>query len=207
MKYKQRASPSLSVPPASGAQVGAPPAHPVVIPWQPSTWPSAPTTVEANFIATLEKIFKESILDEIGNVIEDAKKSNGDLQHRGHVVAISLMCALDAISAYGYRGKHGKHIAKFVRNHFPPSYQAYAADIYKMYRNSLVHSWNLFEAAILPGNEGIQKTNRALSFGLLNFFEALQMGVKDFLKRLESDTHLRTNTLNRYKKLKKTAKP
>lgn len=32
------------------------------------------------------------MLGEIGSVIQDAKKSNGDLQHRGHVAAISQMC-------------------------------------------------------------------------------------------------------------------
>jgi len=211
MKYTQKSaktgSASLISSDISGAIVDQLPPTPAFLPWQPSTWPSAPAKVDADFTANLRKIFDGSILGEIRNVIEDIKKSNGDLQHRGHVVAIALMCALDALSSYGYRGKHGEHIAKFVRNHFPSDYQPHADDIYKMYRNSLVHSWNLFEATMLPANEGIQKTNNTLSFGLLNFFRALQAGVEDFLKKLEIDAHLQTNVLNRYKKLRKTAKP
>jgi hypothetical protein len=40
----------------------------------------------------VKKIFEESILGEIANVVSDATKCNGYLQYRGHVVAISLMC-------------------------------------------------------------------------------------------------------------------
>lgn len=144
------------------------------------------------------------MLGEISNVIHDITKSNGDLQQRGHVVAIALMCALDAIASYGYRGKH---ISKFVKNHFPDDYKPYANDIYKLYRNSLIHSWNLFEATMWPGNERIRKTRRTLEFGLLNFLDALQQGVTHFLVQLQTDAKLQTNTLNRYRKLKNTAKP
>jgi len=162
--------------------------------------------VDADFVATLGKIFNESILDEIRNVAEDAKKANGDLQHRGHVLAIALMCALDAISSYGYRGKRGKHIAKFVRAHFPAKYGPYANDIYKLYRNSLIHSWNLFQASILPGAEEIVK-NGALCFGLLNFLDALRSAMEGFLAKLPSDPDLQKNTVKRYSKLKRSAKP
>lgn len=189
---------------ASGANFGALPPMRALIPWQPSTWPPAPVTVDAGFIASLGQIFKESILNEIGNVIQDAKKCNGDLQRRGHVVGISMMCALDAISSHGYRNAH---IAHFIANHFPQDYKPHANDFCSLYRNSLVHSWNLFEAAILPGKETIQKNRGTLCFGLLNFFEALQEAVKDFLQKLATDTKLQTNTLNRYKKLKQSARP
>ena len=101
MKYKLDFSPKVDVsaPSVSGALVGAQPAF---VAWQPSTWPVAPASVNEDFICTLKRIFEESILGEISNVIDDALTANGDLQHRGHVVAISLMCALDAISSYGY---------------------------------------------------------------------------------------------------------
>src|SRR2546426_12209123 len=89
---------------------------PPLVPWQPSPGPAAPASLD-DFITVLRRVFNESMLDEIRNVVEDVKKSNGDLGHRGHVVAIALMCALDAVSSYGYRGEH---IAKFVNNHFPP---------------------------------------------------------------------------------------
>src|SRR2546428_379410 len=177
--------------------------HRSFLPWQPSTWPAAPARVE-DFITVLRKVFNESMLDELRNVVEDVKKSNGDLGHRGHVVAIALMCALDAVSSYSYRREH---IAKFVNNHFPPEYRPHANDIYGMYRNSLIHSWNLFGATLLPGSEGIRKTDHTLSFGILNFLSAFQSGVDDFLRKLETDVHLQLNTRNRYERLRTTAKP
>jgi len=129
MKYKLNLSPKLDVsaPPITGAQV-ATPASPQFIARQPSTWPATPAQVDERFIYALKRIVEESILGEIGNVIADVQKCNGDLQHRGHVVAISLMCALDAISTYGYRGKRGTHIRDFIADHFPVDYQPHAAD-------------------------------------------------------------------------------
>ena len=70
--------------------------------WLPSTWPPAPAKFEPTFAGTLKKIFDESMLGEIRNVIDDIMKSNRGLHFRGHVVAISLMCALDAVSTCGY---------------------------------------------------------------------------------------------------------
>jgi hypothetical protein len=46
-----------------------------------------------------------------------------------------------------------------------------------------------------------------LAFGLLNFFGALVQGTGDFLERLATDPELQKNTLARYDKLKRTAKP
>jgi len=152
-------------------------------------------------------IFKESILDEIGNVIEDAKKSNGDLQHRGHVVALAMMCALEAISAYGYGDRSRTYMADFISNHFPPDYKRHAKRFYHLYRTSLVHNWNLFEATLLPGNDGITDTGGTLSFGLLNFFDALRIGVNDLLNKLKTDPKLQASVGKRYAELKNTAKP
>src|SRR5205823_15016393 len=70
--------------------------------WEPSTWPHPPRKVDEIFIGNLTAIVNDSMLDEIDNVIADTIKSNGDLQHRGHVIGIALWCALDAISSYGY---------------------------------------------------------------------------------------------------------
>lgn len=176
-------------------------------PWQPSTWPKPPAKVNESFINDLRKIFRESMLEEINNVMEDAKTVNGDLQHRGHVVGVALMCALDAVSSYGYRGKNGKHIAKFIRDNFPGDYRPFAGDIYRLYRNNMVHSWNLFQATILPGDEPVVKSKiGTLGFGLGNFFKAISASVESFLKKLETDPHIQTNTLNRFRKLRKTAK-
>jgi hypothetical protein len=109
MKYKLDFSHKLdaSAPPVTGAQVGAQP-RPAFVAWQPSTWPVAPTQVDEDFIYGLKGIFEESILGEISNVIADVLNTNSNLEHRGHVIAIALMCALDAISSYGYGRKNGK---------------------------------------------------------------------------------------------------
>jgi hypothetical protein len=77
-------------------------------------------------IDVLRKIFEESILNEIGNVITDV---GGDLRHRGHVVAIAILCALDAISSYGYGAKSGKQIPDFIRAHFPAEFHPHTRSI------------------------------------------------------------------------------
>jgi hypothetical protein len=203
VKYKLNLSPKLNVsaPQVTGASIAA------TVPfaaWQPSTWPAAPPAVDPNFIQTLKMIFEEAILGEISNVVSDAHKSNGDLRHRGHVVAISMMCALDAIASYGYKSHH---VSSFIRTYFPADYRPHADKIYRLYRNSLVHSWNLFEAAIYPDKTAIGLESGTLVFGLLNFFEALVHATGGFLEDLETDAALQANTLLRYKKLRKTAKP
>lgn len=172
--------------------------------WQPSTWPAPPAAVNEKFVETLKEIFEYSILLEVMNVIDDAKKSNGSLAHRGHVIAIALMCALDAVASYGYRGHH---VAEFIKAHFRRDYAAFAEDIYELHRCSLVHSWNLFVAAIYPDDTKINKDGGVLVFGLLDFFDVLVQATEDFLDRLGGDATLQTNTLKRYRELKATAKP
>jgi hypothetical protein len=207
MKYENVApvTVSVAVPAVTGSVIvpqgmsGAP----AFYSWKPSTWPTH-TKFTPAFVETLKQIFRGSMLGEIANVIADIKKSNGDLQHRGHVVAISLMCALDAISSYPYR-KH--NMSKFVAVHFPAAYKPHAKALYQLYRNNMIHSWNLFEAGTAPGTETITRgPNGTLVFGLEDFFQALNTGVEDFLRKLETDVPLQKNTLNRYKKLRKTAK-
>ena len=97
MKYQLdfTANASTVVPPITGAIVGV--TNPFLFrAWQPSTWPDAATLGDNEFIEVLKRIFEESILGEVRNVIEDIRKSNGTLAFRGHVVGIALMCALDA---------------------------------------------------------------------------------------------------------------
>jgi hypothetical protein len=144
------------------------------------------------------------MLGEISNVIGDVHKSNGDLQHRGHVVAIALMCALDAIASYGYR-KH--HVSDFIKAHFRPDYHPHADRIYEFYRCSLVHSWNLFEASICPDNTKIKLDGKSLTLGLLDLFECLVAAAEDFLEKLTYNLALQTNTLERYQELRVTARP
>jgi hypothetical protein len=204
MKYKLNFSPkaNVSVPSVTGAVVGA--TAPAFFAWQPSTWPATPPVVDDAFIYALKQIFEESILGEINNVIRDVHKSNGDLQNRGHVLAISIMCTLDAIASYRHR-KH--HFADFIVAHFPADYHAHAVQIFALYRNSLIRSWNLFEASIYPDDSRVRMEGGTLAFGLLNFFGALVQGTGEFLERLAADPVLQKNTLARYDELKLTAKP
>lgn len=206
MKYKLNLSRKIDVlaPAITGAQVGLPPSQ--FIAWQPSTWPTAPGAADEAFILILKRIFEESILSEIANVISDAEKCNGDLQHRGRVVAIALLCAMDALSSYGYGAKNGKQIPAFVRAHFPDEYRPHAQALLKLYRHAMVHSWNLFRVSISPGQENISEAGGTLSFGLLNFFGALTFAAADFLERLAVDPNLQRNTLIRYRKLRNSAR-
>lgn len=204
--YTGSAAPSGSVVPAQPA------VQLTFLPWQPTTWPATPQGFDKGFYDTVEIIFNDTIIREISNVINDILASNNNsLEHRGHVVAIVLLCAVDAISSYAYSditGKDatGKRYRKFLENHFPPNYQPFASEIYKLYRNSTVHSWNLFEATMFPGYEPINASNNTMSFGLLDFFEALKDGLTDFLDKLKTDAALQNNVLRRYGELKKTAK-
>lgn len=205
MKYKIDLSQKLntSAPPASGN--GGPQRTPFYA-WQPSTWPTPPKTVDEDFIRTLKRIFEDSILIEISNVVSDAEKSAEGLQHRGHVVAIALLCALDAISSYGYGRRNGKQTPDFIVAHFPADFHPHAAQLRKLYRNAMIHSWNLFEASISPGREPITN-NGAISFGLMTFFDALVQGTQDFLEKLEYEANLQKKTLERYEELRGSAKP
>lgn len=194
---------SSRVPPITGAYVSNASIQ-IFAPWQPGTWPAAPTLSDDEFVGVLKQIFEQSILGEVRNVIEDIIKSNGTLAFRGHVVAISLLCALDAISSYGYRGKK---TGKFIAAHFPDPYRPYADQIYKVFRLSLVHSWNLFEASIYGDNSTMRLEGGTLAFGLQDFSDALVAGTEDFLNSLLSDGGLLTNSRNRYEELRATAKP
>jgi hypothetical protein len=191
---------SLSVPSVTSAIIP----DPDFLPWQPSTWPKAPVKWDPSLITTIRKIFDEAMLNEIDNVISDA---GGNLDHRGHVVAIALLCALDAISSYGYGRENGRQIPPFIRAHFPKEYHPHAKALLRLYRHSMVHSWNLFEATILPGNDPV-KTSKGgcLTFGLLHLREAISRGVADYLKTLETSKALQTKTLNRYRALRASAK-
>lgn len=170
--------------------------------WQPSTWPEPPTSYDKEFGQVLKTIFEDSLIVEIKNVINDAPT----LEHRGHVVALAILCAIDAVAAYAYSGGVGLRYKKYIKSFFPDEYKPYSEKIYKLYRNSIVHSWNLFEAAILPGNELICEDNGSIVFGLKNFFNALKYSINTFILQLDSNTSLQTNALLRYKELKKSAK-
>lgn len=176
------------------------------MPWQPSTWPEPPYVYEDDFLVTLDRIIKETMLDEISNVINDATQVNDGLTHRGHVVLLALLCAVDSIAAYSFNGGVGDRYRFFIENYFPNDYRPHAADIYKLYRNSSVHSWNLFQAGIWPGNEALEvTTNGTLSFGLLNFNSALTVAVDAFLADIPNRADLQANVLSRYTELKNSA--
>jgi voltage-gated potassium channel len=179
-------------------------------PWQPGTWPAAPSKFNQPFYETLKRIFQETMEDELQNVVDDVQRANSTsafpLEHRGHVIAVAYMCALDALSAYGYKNK--RRVAKFIRQHFPADYKPFANRIYPDYRLNLVHAWNLFgDAALSPGNEPIQEQDGRLSFGILNFVAAFRVALHDFLAKLETDGQLQAPALARYREVTQEFKP
>jgi len=189
------------------------------ISYQPNSWPEINNDISL-FWKDLEKIFNETILSEIENVISDVKAVNGGLEHRGHVIALALFCAIDTLSSYAYQGEKvimcseckrkdsiGPRYQKYIEEFFPNSYKPYASNLYKFYRNDLVHGWNLFEVSILPGNESITKTqDNVLKFGLLNFFDALKESVKNFGNEFKTDEKIQKDSKNRYQQLRLSAK-
>ena len=175
--------------------------------WQPSTWPEATAKWESSLIPTLQKVFHESILAEIDGVIADANEANGGLEHRGYVIAIALMCALDAVSSYGYGARSGAQIPEFVRAHFPKEYRERADELLTLYRHALVHSWHLFQVAVRPGDDPVTTDeNGALCFGLLHLRDAIFEGIADYFEKLETDANLQSKTLERYRDLRSTAR-
>ena len=127
------------------------------------------------------------------------------LVHRGHVVAVACMCALDAVSLYGYKKQECQEIHQA---HFSGRVQALRQPNLPDYRHNLVHAWNLFgNAALLPGNEPISEQAGQLSFGILNFVDSFEHAVNDFLVQLESDRALQERALYRYRELTGEIKP
>lgn len=187
-------------------------------PWLPSTWPEAPSKFDQSLHKVIERIFRETIIDEIDNVINDAIVGNGSLIHRGHVVAIAQLCAIDALSSYAFFDELAKicqtcgrsdskinKYKKFILEFFPNDYKIFASNIYKLYRNSMVHGWNLFKVSITADDSNVRMENEIISFGLLNFQTAIKSSLNNFLEHLMTDDQLQKNTIERYKKLKKQA--
>ncbi len=185
-------------------------------PWQTSTWPEVSNEYVPDFKQVLERIFCESILAEIRNVINDAKSLEG----RGHVIVLSILCAIDALSSYAFRDcgtdkcpecerpdKAGPRYGKYISTFFPNTYRPFAKRLYKNYRTFSVHSWNLFGATITPGNEEIREEGQIIVIGLKKFFADLETSVKNFLEALPKDVSLQTAALCRYKQLKSTDRP
>jgi hypothetical protein len=167
----------------------------------------------------LEAIFRKTMLDELCNVIDDALAHHGSLLHRGHVIALTLLCAVDTLSSYGYsragvvacatcgRGDGTRpRFKRFIEEHFPDDYRMFADELYTLYRNSTVHSWHLFKVSILPGKEAIAKENGSVCFGLINFFAALKVAANDFFAKLRSEQALQESALKRYSQLRASAR-
>lgn len=182
---------------------------------QPSTWPEVPQDYNQEFGDDLRKIIQESLVTEIKNVINDAQSLDG----RGHVVALSILCAVDTLSSYAFRDikkeiclecgrgdNVGPKYKKYIEKYFPNDYKKYSKNIYKLYRNPITHSWNLFEAGMLPGNEPVKESEGNMCFGLLNFFNAFRVSVDAFFDELKSDFDLQKSVILRYSELRSTAK-
>ena len=187
-------------------------------PWQPSTWPDVPASFDGAFADVLERIIQETVLDEITNVISDAQKVQGTLEHRGHVIGLSMLCAIDTLAAYTFpptnvpcpscgRGDTvGPNYRSFITEYFPADYQLFAEQLYTLYRSTMVHSWNLFGVGILPGDENISNDGGVLFFGLLNFNAALKTAFGQYKDALAADAEVQKASLARYRQLKATAR-
>ena len=68
-----------------------------LVSWQPNTWPKPPSQWEPQLADLLETIFNDTMLKELENVIADVLAHNKSLAYRGHVIAIPLFCAVDAL--------------------------------------------------------------------------------------------------------------
>jgi hypothetical protein len=110
------------------------------------------------------------------------------------------MCALHTIASYGYKVHKGDHMKAFVREHFPPEYKPFARRIYPAYRLPLVHSWNLFgDGSLVPGNDVVTRENGVIRVGILNFVDAFEKAVADFLIKLATNKKLQQVALRRYR--------
>ena len=189
------------------------------IPWQPSTWPETPPIINQGFLDDFKTIIDTTVLAEIENVIDDATSRNGDLQHRGHVVAIVLLCAVDVLSSYAFRDPTidecsschrsdsvGPRYKNFIKTFFPDGYKPFADQIYGLYRNSMVHSWHLFKVGITPGNDPLVSIGDIMQFGLINFYEALRFSTEEFLGKVAADPDFQRNVLKRYQELRDSAR-
>ena len=190
-----------------------------LLPWQPSTWPPADPD-PLSFWVDFEFIVEESILTEIENVITDAQKANGSLKHRGYVIALALLCAVDTLASYAYedveaseckcchrKDKIRPRFKKYIENFFPEDYKPHAEALYALYRNSIVHSWHLFKAGLLPEEERIQVIDGVVCFGLKHLFWALEESFKNFKKQFENDTNVQRSVMHRYSDLRSSARP
>lgn len=173
--------------------------------WQPSTWPNIDSLSAPEFVEVMRKIFDTTIIGEIKNVIDDILKNNSNLEQRGHVIAIVLMCATDTLCSYGWY-KENERFRYYIENCFPAAYKKFGVQLYKLYRCELIHSWNLFDVAIYPGNEKISEDNGTIQFGVLNYFSALKKSVNLLLKKMKSDPEILERCKKRYQDLRLTAK-
>jgi hypothetical protein len=172
------------------------------LPWQPSTWPAVPALIDDDFISAFAEIPKQNIVVEINNVISDATIVNGDLQRRGHVVAIAMFSAVSTLSTYAYRGTDAQKYVRYVQTFFPGAYRPYADELYGLFRTSTVHNWNLFEVGMYPGHEPIDTQNGVLCFGLLNFNDALSVSIEAYLGALRTDPDLQLMCRKTYSRLR-----
>lgn len=138
----------------------------------------------------------------------------------GHVVALAILCAIDTLSSYAFRSlvtdrceqcgrtdKVGPKYRNYTHDFFPRDYQKFSDKIYRLYRNSITHSWNLFEAGMILGDDPIQAVNGPIVFGLRHFFNALKMSVDTFIGKLRDEPKLQEAALLRYRVFRSIARP
>ncbi len=138
---------------------------------------------------------------------------------RGHVIALAIFCAIDAISSYFLSNKEtekccecgrgdnvGPRYKEYIKRFFPEPYNNFAEKLYILYRCTLTHNWNLFEIAITPSyNQDINAKDIHI-LGLKEFFKALSRSVCSAFDEFDRDENIKSSYLHRYKNLRKIAK-
>jgi hypothetical protein len=180
--------------------------NPQFLPWQPSTWPDLSAATEADFISVMDRIIRETIVDEIENVIEDSISLNGSIAHRGHVIVLAIMCAFDAIAGYGYHGRNRQRFIDFVTAHSPAELSPHAEVIYDMYRCAMVHDWSLAQVQITPLDEPLHINAQRKSVGIRTLFRILKATAEHFVASLSSSPHLLENARTRYENFRARAR-
>jgi len=172
------------------------------------TWPSITELEnESNDIVAefIEKIFRHGVFKEIDRIMtcNNFPKCGGI----GHIVLISICCAIDSLSAYASGGgKVGNRFTNFIAKYFPNKYSGKEEKIYKAFRCDSVHGWNLQNSTI-SGNakdpKHLSEPSGIIYISLYDFFNDLIKAFNNYLSDLKKDDDICNNLLKRYKNIKK----
>lgn len=154
----------------------------------------------------IKKIYLDGVCSEIYRVMSNPHDGKKDCGGIGHIVLISICCAIDSISAYrlpdasfcddtrkflgcsGYpRDFSSYRFQHFIKNYFDSQYNEVAAKIYKAFRCSSVHGWNLHSSSISGKKNDDMHLNvhgELIHLSLYDFFDDFQKAVTKYISDL-----------------------